>query len=66
MKVLVVGGGGQRACYLLEDFTESVRCDKIYCAPGNAGISQKLLNVLTSRQWNLISLLHLLKKKILI
>ena len=39
MKILVVGGGGREhaICYKL---SEEKRVEKIYCAPGNAGISE--------------------------
>ena len=39
MKVLVVGGGGREhaLCYKI---AKSSKVDKIYCAPGNAGISE--------------------------
>lgn len=39
MKVLVVGGGGREhaLCYKI---AQSSKVDKIYCAPGNAGISE--------------------------
>lgn len=39
MKVLVVGGGG-REHTLVWKIAQSAKVDKIYCAPGNAGISQ--------------------------
>lgn len=39
MKVLVVGGGGREHAIILK-LKESRKIDKIYCAPGNAGISQ--------------------------
>ncbi|MCP5367014.1 MAG: phosphoribosylamine--glycine ligase [Hyphomicrobiales bacterium] len=39
MKVLVVGGGGREhaLCWAI---AQSPKCDKLYCAPGNAGIAQ--------------------------
>ena len=39
MKVLVVGSGGREhaICWKI---SQSDKVDKIYCAPGNAGISQ--------------------------
>lgn len=39
MKVLIVGGGG-REHVLAWKIAKSPRVEKIYCAPGNAGISQ--------------------------
>ncbi len=39
MKVLVIGGGGREHA-LVWKLRQSPRVDKVYCAPGNAGISE--------------------------
>jgi phosphoribosylamine--glycine ligase len=39
MKVLVIGGGGREHA-LVWKLSQSPRVDKVYCAPGNAGISE--------------------------
>ena len=38
MKVLIVGGGGREHAIAMA-VSKSKRVDKIYCAPGNAGIA---------------------------
>ena len=38
MKVLIVGGGGREHAIAM-CVSKSAKCDKLYCAPGNAGIA---------------------------
>ena len=51
MKVLIVGGGGREHA-IATCVAKSPKVDKIYCAPGNAGIGQTQ-NVFPSEPWNL-------------
>jgi len=39
MKILVVGGGGREHAIIMK-LAESKLVDKLYCAPGNGGISK--------------------------
>ena len=39
MKVLIVGGGGREHAIAM-CVSKSAKCDKLYCAPGNAGIAK--------------------------
>lgn len=39
MKILMVGSGGREHA-LIKKLKESPKCDKLYCAPGNGGISK--------------------------
>ena len=44
MRVLVIGSGGREhaLCWAI---SKSPKCDKLYCAPGNAGIAQVAITV---------------------
>ena len=39
MKILVVGGGGREHAIIMK-LAESPKVDKLYCTPGNGGISK--------------------------
>ena len=39
MKILMIGSGGREHA-LIKKLLESPKCDKLYCAPGNGGISR--------------------------
>ncbi len=39
MNILVIGGGGREHAIIMK-LSESEKCEKIWCAPGNGGISQ--------------------------
>ena len=39
MNILIVGGGGREHA-IAEAVKKSPRCDRLYCAPGNAGIAE--------------------------
>ena len=64
MKVLVVGGGGREHA-LVWKIAQSPKVTKVYCAPGNAGISQACHDLFPSRSNDLEGLLvFALKEKI--
>ena len=45
MKVLIVGSGGREHAIAYKCGKKPSRVDKIYCAPGNAGIGQSMQSV---------------------
>ncbi len=59
MKVLVVGGGGREHA-LVWKLDQSPKVDKIYCAPGNAGIS-KIAECVDLKANNIDALLDFVK-----
>lgn len=46
MKILMIGSGGREHA-LIKKLLESPKCTKLYCAPGNGGISRdaELVNI---------------------
>jgi len=61
MKVLVVGGGGREHA-LVWKIAQSPKVTKIYCAPGNAGISEQAM-IVPIKANDLNSLLEFAKKE---
>ena len=49
MKVLIVGGGGREHA-IATCVAKSPKVDKIYCAPGNAGIARQAEYTLGAQQ----------------
>ena len=53
MKILIVGSGGREHAIAWK-VSQSEKADKIYCAPGNAGIAE-YAECVDIGPWNLIS-----------
>jgi phosphoribosylamine--glycine ligase len=61
MKVLVVGGGGREHA-LVWKIAQSPKVKKVYCAPGNAGISEQAAQLpLIPRFFGGVNNFHLIK-----
>ena len=54
MKVLIIGSGGREHAIAWK-VAKSPKVDKIYCAPGNAGIAEVAEMCQYRKQWNLTS-----------
>lgn len=61
MRILVVGSGGREHA-LCWKIAQSPRCEKLYCAPGNGGIS-KVAELVDIREDNIDSLSRFAKEK---
>ncbi|MEA3485457.1 MAG: phosphoribosylamine--glycine ligase [Candidatus Aerophobetes bacterium] len=62
MRILVIGGGGREHC-LCWKLSQSQGVDKIYCVPGNAGISEIAECRKIEYEKNFLSLVKLVKKE---
>ena len=64
MRILMVGSGGREHA-LIRKLKESPRCEEIYCAPGNGGISKDAVCVDISAE-DIDGIAAFAKEKILI
>ena len=56
MKILMIGSGGREHA-LIKKLLESPKCEKLYCAPGNGGISRdaEIVNIGVMDKENMVS-----------